>query len=178
MDITLIAAVASNGVIGVDGRIPWDIPEDLQHFRERTVDHPVIMGRKTFDGIVDATGSPLDNRMNIVLSHDPDAVESRFDSVDGIEALTDTTAVHGAATPAEALSLAVTQEASQVYIAGGESVYREYLPVSDRLVITEVHEEYDGDTVFPEWNSNYWTETRRVDRDTHSFTEYRRLDTD
>lgn len=176
MNITLIAAVASNGVIGVDGRIPWDIPEDLQHFRQKTIDHPVIMGRKTFDGIVKATGSPLENRMNIVLSHDPDAVESRFDTADGVDALTDTTAVHGAAGPGEALVLALTQESDDVYIAGGESIYELYLPVSDRLIITEIHQEYDGDTMFPERNTEMWTETKREEKDTHSFVEYERPD--
>lgn len=174
MDITLIAAVSSNGVIGVDGRIPWDIPEDLEHFREQTIDHPVIMGRKTFDGIVTGTGGPLENRMNIVLSHDPQAVESRFETPTGVDALVETTAVHGASDPGEALALALTQQADQVFIGGGESVYREYLPVSDRLVITEVHETYEGDTLFPEWDETLWTETTRVDRGTHSFVEYRR----
>lgn len=92
-------------------------------------------------------------------------------------ALTGTTAVYGASDTDEALSLAQNHDADQVFIGGGESVYREFLPASDRLIITEIHETVKGDTMFPEWDETLWTETKRVNRGTHSFVEYDRAAT-
>ena len=158
-----IVAVADNGVIGKDGDMPWHIPADLQHFKETTMDHPVIMGRVTYDGILETLGEPLPGRTTVVLtSRDLETPENAVVANRLEEAL-------------EAAASAARErhdDARRIFVAGGATVYEQFLPALDRLVVTEVHEEPDGDAFFPDWDREEWREVDRDDRDGFSFLEY------
>lgn len=143
MDIKLIAGVASNGVIGSDGSLPWDYPEDLKHFRETTNGYPMIMGRVTFEDIVDGNGSPLPNRESIVLTSRDDIVCGEYDNV------------HIVSSVDEAVDVASSFD-SCVFIIGGESVYEQFMNVADELILTELHDEFEGDAYFPDFDSDSW----------------------
>jgi len=170
MNVTLIAAVAANGVIGNDGEIPWHHPEDLKHFREQTLGKPVIMGRVTYDSILEYNGGPLEDRRTIVLTRNPDSVDTSVnDETEGIMDVDGVTKVHAASSRSEALALASVEDTETVFVAGGASVYEQFLPVADRLLFTELDAEHDGDTYFPDWNQNEWIETGRDNRDEFSF---------
>lgn len=155
MRIVIIAAVGRNGVIGVDGRLPWRIPEDLARFRQLTMGHAVVMGRVTFESI----GQPLPGRTNIVLTRSPDWVH------DG---------VHVAASLEEALAKAATDD-QDVYVAGGAEVYRSALSVADRMELTEVDAEPAGDTRFPSVDWSRWRETSRRPHPGFTFVTYDRV---
>jgi len=159
--IALIAAVADNRVIGRDGEMPWHLPADLRHFKETTMGHPVIMGRRTYDSIAADIGGPLPGRTNIVLSRsDPDLPEEVL-VVDSIDRAVDA-------------ARAAAGDTGTVYVIGGATVYEQFLPQADRLVLTEIQESYAGDTEFPAWDREEWTERSREDHDGFSFVEYER----
>jgi len=167
MRLTIIAAVAENGVIGAGGEMPWHYPEDLQAFKDRTLGHPVIMGRVTYEAIVDRIGGPLPGRTNIVLTRTPERVDTTAEDV------------HAAETVEEAIELAraasdESEAVEEAFVAGGGSIYEQFLPVADRMVLTEIHESYGGDTTFPEWDEDDWREIERDDREGLSFVTYRR----
>ncbi|GAA0224213.1 dihydrofolate reductase [Halobacterium noricense] len=158
MRLVCIAAVAENGVIGSDGDMPWHYPEDLGHFKETTMGHPVIMGRTTYDSIAGQIGGPLPGRTNVVLSRSsPDLPE-------------DVLLVHGVE---EAID-AVTELDDTAFVIGGATVYEQFLPRADEMIITEIHEQYEGDTRFPEWDLKEWRETERDERDELDFVRYER----
>ena len=125
--INIIVAYANNRVIGKDGKIPWRLPHDSQHFKRITSGHIVVMGRKTFESI----GRPLPHRRNIVLT------SSTTFAAPGVEVM------HS---KDDVLAL------DDVFIIGGASIYRQFLDVADRLYITEIALEIDGDTFFPAWD--------------------------
>ena len=158
MEIILIAAVSKNKVIGKQGGIPWKIKEDLSFFKEKTLNSPIIMGRATFNSI----GRPLPNRLNIVMTR----------SAKNTEGVIEVTSVE---TAIEAAS--INKNASRVYIIGGENIYKEFIPIAHKMIITEVnlHIE-DGDAFFPEWNISEWKEQSRDQREENgiefSFVEY------
>ena len=129
MIVSLIAAMAENRVIGNKGEIPWDIPADRRHFRETTWGHPVIMGRKTFEGLA----GPLPGRTNIVITRQRDYAAAGCTVVQSL---------------AEAMQAAAG--ADEVFICGGTEIYRQALPLADRIYLTVVHAEMDGDALFPE----------------------------
>jgi dihydrofolate reductase len=133
--IALVAAVAENGVIGREGGLPWRLPEDLKFFKRLTTGHTVIMGRRTWDEL----GKPLPNRRNIVVTR------NRSREFPGAER---------AASLAEALALASGDD--QVFIIGGGEIYRQALPLADRMYLTHVHAVVEGDTFFPEWDRHAW----------------------
>ncbi|WP_253738704.1 dihydrofolate reductase [Halohasta salina] len=160
-EIALIAAVADNRVIGRDGEMPWHLPADLRHFKATTMGHPVVMGRRTYDSIAADIGGPLPGRTNIVLSRGSPDLPDEVVVVDAIERAVD--AARKAA-----------DDTGTVYVIGGATIYEQFLPRADRLVLTEIDEAYDGDTRFPEWDSEAWTERRREDHDGFSFVEYER----
>lgn len=161
-EVALIAAVAANGVIGSDGEMPWHHAEDLAHFKETTTGHPVVLGRRTYERIVDRLGGPLPDRTTVVLSTgDLDLPEGVHLAGSVDEAL---------ATAADALS----PDAETVYVAGGGTVYEATLPAADRLVLTELDAAHDGDTYFPEFDQSDWRETSRRDREALSFVTYER----
>lgn len=150
MDVAIIVAVAENGVIGADGGVPWHYPADLRHFKQETMGHPVIVGRTTFESIVDELGGPLPGRTNIVLSgSDPDLPEDAVVAT-GIDEALDAAREVGTRTSSET-----------AYVIGGQKVYRQLLPRADRLVLTRIPGEYDGDTYWPGHDDERWTETGR-----------------
>ncbi len=128
MIISLIAAMSENRVIGRHNTIPWRLPDDLKRFREITLGHPVIMGRKTFESI----GRPLPGRKNIIVTRNTD-----YHPEDCIVA-------HNLR---EALEECADSE--EVFICGGGEIFREMLPMAERIYLTVIHEEIEGDTFFP-----------------------------
>ncbi len=144
IELVIIAAVAENGVIGKDDGMPWHYSEELKHFKETTMDSPVIMGRVTYESIVQKVGGPLPGRTNIVLSHDE------------LDVPEDVVNVHGIDAAVEAARATGTDEA---FVAGGASVYRQFLErgLVDRMILTEIPEEPEGDTFFPDWDDEEWT---------------------
>lgn len=138
--ITLIAAAAENNVIGAKGKIPWRLPNDLRRFRRLTEGHPVIMGRKTRE----AMGRNLPGRRNIVVTRQQDV---RINGCDVVHSLD------------EALDLARAGGAEDVFIIGGGELYREALPLADRIELTRVHMSVEGDAVFPEFHPEEWNRT-------------------
>jgi dihydrofolate reductase len=136
MTVNVIAAVAANRVIGRKGGLPWYLPADLVRFKELTTGHPMVMGRKTFESI----GSrPLPGRRTVVVTGRPNW------SSRGVESAPSLT---------EALAKLAGQE--QVFVAGGAEVYREALPLADRLYITWIERDFPGDTNFPEFDLEAW----------------------
>ncbi|QNE18906.1 dihydrofolate reductase [Kribbella qitaiheensis] len=150
MTIILIAAIGANGVIGRDNDLPWRIREDLQHFKQLTLGHTLVMGRKTYDSI----GRPLPGRRTVVVTRQPDW------SADGVEV------VH---TVEEAL-----KSDGDIYVAGGGEIYRQALPYADRLELTEVDQSPDGDVTFPAFDRSEWSETARTPNPGFTFVTYDR----
>jgi dihydrofolate reductase len=143
MRISLIVAVSRNGVIGVNNELPWHLPEDLKHFKTITMAKPVIMGRKTYDSI----GRPLPGRVNIVLSRD-----TSWHS-DGVMKAT---------TLDQALSFArgacLESNLEEIMVIGGEQIYRMTIEVAERIYLTEVDINIQGDAFFPEIDPTLWRE--------------------
>lgn len=160
-EIIIIAAVAENGVIGRQGKLPWHIPEDMKRFKQLTIGHPVIMGRKTFESL----GKPLSGRKNIVITSQKNYMPIQSA---GAAFSSDIIVVHS-------LEEAIKKcSGGKAFIIGGQSVFEEALPLADRLEITEVHRSVDGDVFFPEI-SGEWKETAREDHDGFSFVTYLRV---
>lgn len=132
--ISIIAAVADNGVIGANNQLLWHISEDLQHFKRTTSGHPVVMGRRTYESL----GRPLPNRTNVVVTRQ----ELELPGCRVVHSL------------AEAISGFPADE--ELFIIGGAQIYAEALPAADRLYLTRVHRDYDGDTRFPAWDASEW----------------------
>ncbi len=145
MRITLIAALADNGVIGLDGGMPWRLPADLKHFKRSTLGKPLIMGRRTFDSL----GKPLPGRTSIVVSRQPGL------EIEGCVVV---------AEPEAALQAAEASGADEVMVVGGAEIYAQLLPRAERLLLTHVHAEIDGDTRFPELDLSGWRELERRER--------------
>jgi dihydrofolate reductase len=150
MTITLIAAVARNGVIGADGGIPWHLPEDFAHFKATTLGHTLVMGRATYASI----GGPLPGRTTIVLTRDTDWRPSRLASS---PLGTGADSVLTASSVEEAFALAE----GDVYVAGGAAVYGAALPYADEQLISEVDLEPEGDTFYPAYDEAEWPEVSR-----------------
>ena len=141
--ISLIAAVAQNRALGKDGQLLWHLPEDMRYFRETTRGKPVIMGRKTWESLPDVF-RPLRGRRNIVISRNP-----AYDAP--------------GATLAGSLEEAVrlAQDDAEVFVIGGAEIYRQALPLAQRLYLTEVARDFDADAFFPEFSASDWTEISR-----------------
>ena len=137
MDLTIIVSASKNNVIGLKGKTPWHISKDMKRFRDITINHPVIMGRKTYESILETLGKPLPQRKNIVLSE-------TLESGEGI---------YVARNIKEALELANNQD---TYVIGGEKVYRLFLPLVNRIELTRIHQHFEGDAFFPEQNWEDW----------------------
>lgn len=160
--ISMISAVTKNGVIGHHGSIPWHLPADLRYFKTQTVGHVVVMGRKTFESIVEVLGKPLPDRENVVLTRDTEY------------------------NPAGATVLHSIEEARERHpdfiVIGGATLYEQCMPIADRLYVTEVHTELIGDTYFPTIDPAVWTEVGREDHQAdeknqydYSFVTYERI---
>lgn len=141
--VSLIAAVADNGTIGKDGALPWRIPADLKWFRARTMGHHVVMGRKTWASI----GRALPGRTNVVVSRDPElSVPDGVVLVDGLGAAIDRARAAGD---------------DEVFVIGGGELYRAALPYADRIYLTRIHADVDGDAWFPTIDAADWVEVAR-----------------
>lgn len=140
--ISTIVAMAENRVIGIENRLPWHLPGDMKWFRRHTLGKPVVMGRKTFESL----GRPLPERTNIVVTADHAYQAPGAVVVHSIE-----DALHAAGT------------AEEVMIIGGESFYRQLLPLSQRLYLTLVHAAPQGDAWFPAFSWDEWREVERTD---------------
>ena len=135
MTISLVVAAANNDVIGSDGDLPWHLPDDLRNFKRITMGKPIVMGRKTHESI----GRPIPGRRNIILTRDASY------EADGCDV------AHSAA---QALELAGGAE--EIMVIGGGEIYRLFLPVADRIYLTRVDADSDGDTIFPAPDAAEW----------------------
>lgn len=161
-EIVIIAAVAEkNRVIGKEGRLPWHISEDLRRFKQLTLGHAVLMGRKTFESILERLGKPLPERRNLVLTSATSFPD--FPDVEFYPSLSD--------------ALDAAADEPVLFIIGGESLYRETLPLADRLELTMVKGDYAGDAFFPEYRSlldEKFELVKRAKKGWYAFESYRR----
>lgn len=149
VELVSVAAVAENGVIGRDGELPWpSIPADRRQYRERIADDPVILGRVTFESMLD----DLPGTAQIVLSRS----RSEFD----------VGTAHHASGVEEAIAVVESLGAERAYVIGGAGIYDLFQPAVDRMALSRVHGEYAGDAYFPEWDSDEWerVDTEEYDR--------------
>lgn len=145
--LSLIAAMANERVIGRDNTLPWRLPEDLQHFKRTTLGKPVIMGRKTWESL----GRPLPGRRNIVVSRNPDYLPVGGELVSSLEA-----------------AMAATADVDEAFVIGGADLYRQALPLAQRIYLTEIAGDYAGDAHFPEFAAADW---REVSREAHTSSD-------
>jgi dihydrofolate reductase len=150
--ISMIAAMADNRVIGFDNKMPWHLPADLQHFKKVTTGKPIIMGRKTFESI----GRPLPGRRNIVITRNSEY------QVTGIET---------AATPQAALDL--VRDEAEVMIIGGGNIYQQFLAHTERLYLTFIDLDVEGDTQFPDYEKvANWQRTEVIEMQPDTKNQY------
>jgi len=142
--IYLVAAVASNGIIGANGRLPWHFAEELKHFKAVTLGHPVIMGRLTWESLLKR---PLPGRRNIVVTGASGYSAQGAEVVNSLEA-----------------AIALCAGAPKAMVIGGRQLFAEALPLAAGLELTEIHREYPGDTWFPQYDRSKWREQKREAR--------------
>jgi len=142
--VYLVAAVAKNGVIGARGKLPWHLPEDLQHFKKLTLGHPILMGRRTWESL----GKALPGRENIVISRKPGFAAPGASVAASVEA-----------------AIAMCMGEPTAFVIGGAEIYAAALPLADGLVLTEIEGDYEGDTRFPDWDRKAW---RASQKETHT----------
>lgn len=143
MTLALIAAVAKNGVIGIENRLPWHLSQDLQYFKATTLHHPILMGRKTFESI----GKPLPKRRNIVITRNVGWQASGCDTFHSVAA-----------------ALAACSHEAQIFVIGGEEIFKAVFPFATYLYLTEIHQIFSGDAFFPDYDKAAWQEISRVSR--------------
>jgi dihydrofolate reductase len=157
--LSIVAAMAKNGVIGIGNRLPWHLPEDLKHFKAITMGHHIIMGRKTYESI----GRPLPGRTTVIVTRDP-AYRApgclTAASLDG--------------------AVAICGDDPEVFFVGGAELYAQALPRADRLYLTEIQAAYEGDAWFPAFDLGQWRELSRqvhasVDGLGYHFVTYQRI---
>ena len=153
MTIAIIAAMTKAHIIGKNNQLPWHIAEDLQNFKKLTAGNTVIMGRKTYESI----GRPLPNRNNIVVS-------TMMPATDGVTICK---------TVPEAIEKAKAFQ-KDIFIIGGATIYEQTLPLADRVVISYIKKDYDGDTYFPNFSENGWNIEKREDHDEFELVVYTR----
>ena len=141
--ISFIVAYAANRVIGKDGNLPWHLSEDLKRFRQITMGHHIVMGRKTWESI----GRLLPGRKHIIISRKPGYIVPGATVVDSMDA-----------------AIAAALGDSEIFVIGGGEIYALVLPVADRILATEIDRKYGGDTFFPELEEGIWSETLREPR--------------
>ena len=140
--ISIIVAIGKNNVIGLKNTLPWNLPADMEHFKQLTKGKSIIMGQKTFESI----GKPLIDRINIVLTLDKNFTPSGCQIVHSIK---------------EALEM--VKNSKEVMICGGVSIYRQFLPLADRIYLTLIQGDFEGDAFFPEFDRSLWKEVERVE---------------
>jgi dihydrofolate reductase len=139
MTVSIIVAIAKNNAIGKDNKLLWYLPNDLKHFKDVTTGHTVIMGRKTYDSV----GKPLPKRRNIIITRQAINIEG-CEVVNSLEA-----------------ALALCKDEDEVFIVGGAEIYRQAIPLTDRIYLTVIDQEFDGDSFFPELDPTEWKEKER-----------------
>ncbi len=138
--ISLIAAMAQNRVIGIRNTLPWRLPEDLKRFKALTMNHHIVMGRKTYDSI----GKPLPGRDTVIVTRNADYAVPGCIAVNSLDA-----------------ALTVSHGDTEVFFVGGAELYRQALPIAHRIYLTEIQRVFDGDAFFPEFDNSQWIETAR-----------------
>lgn len=133
--LSIVVAISENNAIGKNNQLLWHLPADLKHFKAITTGHPIIMGRKTFDSI----GKPLPNRRNIVITRNNNL------KIEGVEVVNNI---------ASALSLCEKED--EVFILGGAEIYKQAIAIANRIYLTTVHQHYEADAFFPEFESKEW----------------------
>ncbi|GAB4477819.1 MAG: type 3 dihydrofolate reductase [Thermoflexibacter sp.] len=158
MIISAIVAKSLNNVIGKNNQLPWHLPADLKHFKVLTLNHHILMGRKTFASI----GKPLPQRVCIVLSRGADALREQVENLVWVSALE------------MGIAYAKEQGEKELFIIGGAEIYRLAMPLLHRLYVTEVHTYLEGDAFFPEIDKKIWIEKSRKShlRDEKNFFDY------
>ena len=157
--ISIIVAMSENSVIGLNNQLPWHISEDLKNFKKTTLNHCVIMGRKTYESI----GKPLKDRRNIVISR------SKSLLIDGVEVVNSLDR-----------AISIVDDLSEIFIIGGEQIYTISLPMATHLYVTKVNGDYKGDAFFPDYIQDEWKEIAREDLISESslkfsFLKYERI---
>ncbi len=142
--VSVIAALAKNRVIGIENRLPWRLPEDLAHFKALTLNHPILMGRKTFESL----GRPLPGRTNIVITRNVDYRRDGCLVADSIPA-----------------AIALCEDTDEVFFIGGAELYAQVIPLADRLYLTEVDVDAQGDAWFPDYDRSAF---REISRESHT----------
>lgn len=140
--VSIIAAIAKNNVIGLKNTLPWNLPADMEHFKQLTKGKPVIMGQKTFESI----GKPLIGRTNIILTLDKNFTPFGCQIAYSIK---------------EALD--IVKNSKEVMICGGASIYRQFLPLADKIYLTLIEGDFEGDAFFPEFDRSSWKEVERIE---------------
>ena len=138
--ISIISAMASNRAIGIRNTLPWQLPEDLKHFKALTMGHHIVMGRKTYDSI----GKPLPGRDTVIVTRNADYAVPGCLAVNSLDA-----------------ALTVSHGDAEVFFVGGAELYRQALPIAHRIYLTEIQRVFDGDAFFPEFDIRQWNETSR-----------------
>lgn len=137
MRVSFIVAKSENNVIGKNNKLPWHLKDDLQNFKKITMGHHILMGRKTFESI----GKPLPGRMSLVLSNDPKAVQEQVVWFQSIW---------------RALKFAERAQETELFVIGGAGVFKSALSICDRIYLTEVHAQVEGDVYFPQLSLKNW----------------------
>jgi len=163
MKIAMIVAAAANNVIGKDNKLIWHLPEDLKFFKKATLNHYMIMGRKTFE----ALGKPLKDRVSIVITKSKKFEWPELIVVGSLK---------------EAINLPKLKDEDRVFVIGGGEIYRQSMEIADEIYLTRVHANFEGDTTFPEIDQRIWKEVSRVDHPedekhaySFSFLKYERI---
>ena len=157
MRISLIAAVAENGVIGAKGDLPWNLPDDMRFFSRTTRGHHVLMGRVNYDSIPNKY-RPLPDRVNIVITRNKAFTDDRVRIFHSVE---------------EGIAFAREQGEDELFIIGGGKIYEQTIALADRLYITHVHASVEGDTRFPDFSADDWLATELIQHskdDVHNFS--------
>lgn len=153
MILSMISAVAENKVIGNKNTLPWHLPADFKYFKEATLGKTIVMGLNTFKSIGEKS---LPDRKNIILNNDPNYVPPE-----------DCFVAHSIGELLE-----MTKSEPEVMICGGASVYKQFLPLAQRLYLTYIHHNFEGDTYFPEFDINDWKEVKRIDNKADEKNKY------
>ena len=155
--ITLLVACADDDVIGRDNALPWHLPDDLRHFRQTTLGHVIVMGRRTFDSI----GRPLPGRNVIVLTRDPAWLHEGCATAPGLD---------------RALAMAAAAGRGEIFVVGGAQVYQEALPRADRVLMTRIDLRVAGDAFFPALSESEWQVASRQEHVAASGLRYAIVD--
>ena len=153
MIISILVAMDERRGIGVSNRLPWRLSSDMKRFRELTMGHHIIMGRKTFESI----GKPLPGRQTIIVTRSPELKVENCLVTNSVE---------------NALALARERGETEVFICGGAEIYAGAINIADRIYLTSVHAETDADIFFPDWNQDLWVETESIDHPADEKNQY------